>query len=189
MIENGTLLTSGAFDPETKAVSDTILMMPGPNWFGQFLFAPEGSFNYPAGQLTAAAPPALGDNEAYSGSGGGGIFVISRHTKNFDAAFAATDIDTPAKAPMFPAYAPAAKAWKATPAESTYFSADPFDVMQSQVDMINPVNDNSTRYEPTKAFSDIVVQGIRSGSTLSALLPQFGDRLIDLAKSEGYAVE
>jgi len=196
MIANKSVLTSGVFDPATTVVAKDgkLLMMPGANWYGQFLFQSTSVFGYPSGQLAAAASPALGSAKNYSGSAGGGIWVVSKHAKNMKGAVSVaqwmtTDTTLQSAAPTYPGYAPAAKAWGTGLAKSDFFAADPFDVMTAQASLVNPVDDFATRFEPADVFTAEFVSALKAGQTIASALPAMQEHLINLAISTGYAIK
>ena len=64
-----------------------MLMAVGPSWYGQYLF--NSAFKAPAGQIAAAAAADLGGPvHDHTGDVGGGIWMISSHSKNLKAATA-----------------------------------------------------------------------------------------------------
>lgn len=196
MLKNGTLLRSGTFDPDTIATAKAgkILMMPGANWYGSAVFESKSLYSLPNGRLSAAPALALGSNKAYSGSAGGGIYVVSRHAKNMDGAVAvakwmATNVDFQKTAPTYPAYAPAATEWSKAITASTFFASDPVPVLKAQTALVNPINNFATRYEPATAFTDVIVAAVRAKTSILSALPALQSRLIDSAKSQGYTVK
>jgi ABC-type glycerol-3-phosphate transport system substrate-binding protein len=196
MIADGSILKSGWSDPATAdvAMSGKMLMTVGPAWFGDFVFPSGTIYNLPDGQMAAAAMPSLGDQPPYSGSAGGGIYVISKHTTNFEGAlklvtWMATDVDYQKDSPTFPAFAPAAEAWAEKVASSPFYASDPFDVLSKQAELVNPTNDHATRYDPAEAFTTVMTGAVRDGSTLTSALPDLQKELENLAQSAGYTIE
>jgi ABC-type glycerol-3-phosphate transport system substrate-binding protein len=196
MLANGSLLKSGTFDPATIKVAQAgqLLMDPGANWYGAYVFQPAAQYNFPQGSLAAAPPLALGSAKPYSGSQGGGTYVVSRHAKNMDGAVAvakwmATNVEYQKTAPTYPAYKPAASVWSTAVASSPFYAENPVPTLKAQVSLVNPVNNFATRYDPAAAFTNILVAAIRSNTSLQSALPALQTQLVNEAKAQGYTVK
>jgi hypothetical protein len=62
-------------------------MAVGPSWYGQYLF--NSAFKTPSGEIAAAAPLTWdGESTTATGNVGGGIWMVSSHSKNLKAATA-----------------------------------------------------------------------------------------------------
>jgi len=168
-----------------------VLMANGPSWYGQYLF--KAAFKAPAGQITAAAPLAWdGESTAYTGNVGGGVWMVSAHSKNLKASTAiATWLTTSdanlAGAPTYPAYTPGAKAWLANPANKNYFATDVSSAFQTAADEVWTGWSN-TRFSDATPWSSVVLPAITAGKTLTEMLPAWQEAITNQAKSVGYTV-
>jgi ABC-type glycerol-3-phosphate transport system substrate-binding protein len=192
MIANKTISTQGFFSADfAKTSGDKVLMANGPSWYGQYVF--NSAFKTPAGQIAAADPMKWdGESDAFTGNVGGGVWMISSHSKNLKAATAVTKWLTTsdanqASAPTYPAYAPAAKAWLANPTNSKYFAGDLSEPFQTAADEIWTGWSN-TKFSDQTAWSSVVLPGLTAGKTLTSLLPDWQAAIADEAKSVGYTV-
>src|ERR1700722_15185682 len=128
-VANKSLTTQSAFaDSFVKQYATKTLMLIGPSWYGQYVF--NSALKVPAGQIAAAAPLTwAGQSTATTGDVGGGIWMVSKYSKNLAAATAlaqymATSNTNQVAAPTYPAYQPAATAWLAAQAKQHYFASD-----------------------------------------------------------------
>ncbi|MEN3267004.1 ABC transporter substrate-binding protein [Pseudonocardia sp.] len=184
--------TQGFFSQAfAKEGGDKVLMANGPSWYGQYLF--NSAFKVPAGQIAAAAPLTWeGETTAATGNVGGGVWMVSSHSKNLKAStdlvtWLTTSDDIQANAPTYPAYVPAAKAWLANPANKKYFATDISDVFQKAADEVWTGWSN-TRFSDATSWSSVVLPALTGGKTLSETLPQWQTAIIDEAKSVGYTI-
>ena len=195
MIKAGAISKFAITDPGylKLASQGKVLMMPGSSFFGDFLFAPASVYHYPSGQLAAATMPKWSDQAtAYSGSGGGGIYVVSSHSKNQKGAVAiaqwmATSPSFQTTAPTYPAYEPDVAAWAKRLSTDSFYAADPFPAMQQQAELVNPVQ-QYVRYNLTSAWTTTISQAIAKGSTITSQLPALESQLKQLAQAAGYTV-
>jgi ABC-type glycerol-3-phosphate transport system substrate-binding protein len=152
-----------------------------------------GHHRGPDGQIAAAPYPSWdGETTNWSGSAGGGVYLVSRHSKNMKGAaeiiqWMTTDAGYQKDAPTYPAYGPSADAWAKRLAGDPFYAADPFPVMREQAAKVNPVQ-QPTRYDVEGAFTQTVVPAIRSGGTVRASLEALQTELVNLAKAQGYDV-
>ncbi|SDT08746.1 carbohydrate ABC transporter substrate-binding protein, CUT1 family [Streptomyces sp. TLI_053] len=196
LVKAGSVTGVGLFDPEMAQLGKQgkVLMLPGASWLGDFLFKPENLFATPNGRIAAAPYPSWqGETTNWSGSVGGGIYVVSRHSKNMKGAaevvqWMTTSTDYQKTAPTYPAYGPAAKAWAERLAGDKFYAADPFPVMEQQSAKVNPV-ESPTSYDVEGAFTEVLVPSVRSGAGIAAALDALQTRLVNLAKADGYVVE
>lgn len=196
LIASGVVAKAGPFDAEVSepGKQGKILMMPGASWYGDFVFKPEASYALPEGRLAAAAYPQWeGEDKAWSGATGGGIFVVSKHSDDKQAAadvieWMTTDLDYQGAAATYPAYGPAAEKWSEAKATDPFYAEDPTPALAAQAELINPAESN-TAYNVEEAFTATVVNAVRSGSTIASALPALQTQLTQLAQSVGYIVE
>lgn len=193
MIANGSITTEGLLS--TTYPTDTAqktLALVGPSWFGKFVL--DAVYKLPAGEWTAAAPLKWeADDQAYTGAVGGGIWIVSSHSKNLTLAaefaeFVSTDTDVQASSATFPAYAPAAEAWLENPDNTSYFAGDvapAFKAAASQVwsgwSQVSEVNDQEIW--PTAVLADVL-----EGATVESRLPAWQEQARNLAQVAGYEV-
>lgn len=195
LLANGSVTRAGEFDADTVALgqSQHVLMMPGAAWYGDFLFKPDTGYATPEGVLAAAAYPTWGSDKPYSGAAGGGIYMVSSHSKNIKGAaaiaqFMATSDKVQSSAPTYPAYGPAADTWSERVAADGFYAEDPVPVLKAQAQLINPA-ESPTRYSIEGVITATVVQAAKSGGSVTDALPDLQSQLAGLAQSTGYAVK
>jgi ABC-type glycerol-3-phosphate transport system substrate-binding protein len=192
LISAKAVTTEGFFSQGfAKNSGSKVLMAYGPSWYGQYLF--KAAFNAPAGQI-AAAPPLTwpGESTASTGNVGGGVWMVSSHSANLKAS---TDLVTwlttsnanQAAAPTYPAYAPAAAAWLANPANRDYFATDVSPAFQQAANEVWTGWSN-TKFSDATAWSSVVLPALTSGQTLTATLPAWQTAISNEAKANGYTV-
>jgi ABC-type glycerol-3-phosphate transport system substrate-binding protein len=168
-----------------------VLMANGPSWYGQYLF--NSAFKTPAGQIAAANPMTwAGESTAYTGNVGGGVWMVSSHSKNLKAATAvATWLTTSdanlTNAPTYPAYSPGATAWLANPTNKDYFATDisgPFTKAADEV----WTGWSNTKFSDATAWSSVVLPALTAGKTLTETLPAWQTAIVNEAKQVGYTV-
>ena len=168
-----------------------VLMANGPSWYGQYLF--KGAFKTPAGQIAAAAPLTWdGESTAYTGNVGGGVWMVSAHSKNLKASttlaeWLTTSDANLAGAPTYPAYSPGAKTWLANPANKGYFATDISSAFQSAADEVWTGWSN-TKFSDATPWSSVVLPALTAGKTLTETLPAWETAITNQAKSVGYTV-
>lgn len=192
LIADKSVSTQGFFSQGfAKDSGSKVLMANGPSWYGQYLF--NSAFKTPAGQIAAAAPLTWnGETTAATGNVGGGVWMVSSHSTNLKAS---TDLATwlttsnanQAGAPTYPAYAPAADAWLANPANRQYFATDVSSAFKTAADEVWTGWSN-TKFSDATAWSSVVLPALTSGKTLTATLPAWQTAIADEAKSVGYKV-
>ena len=192
LIKAGSVTTQGFFGQSfAKDHGDKVLMAVGPSWYGQYLF--NAAFKAPAGQITAAAPLKWqGESQTYTGNVGGGVWMISSHSKNLSASTAlaswlTTSDDNLKGAPTYPAYSPGAKAWLANPANKDYFATDVSGVFQQAANEVWTGWGN-TKFSDATAWSSVVLPALAAGKTLTATLPAWQNEIVSEAKTVGYTV-
>ncbi|MFI6098088.1 ABC transporter substrate-binding protein [Lentzea sp. NPDC051213] len=193
LVANKTVATQGFFSQSfAKDNGGKILMANGPSWYGKYLF--DSAFKVPAGQIAAAGPLTWeGESTVATGNVGGGVWMVSSHSANLKASvdlvtWLTTSDENQAKAPTYPAYAPAAKAWLANPENKQYFATDISEVLTKAADVVWTGWSN-TKFSDATAWSNVVLPGLTAGKTLTELLPQWQTAIIDEAKTVGYQIE
>ncbi|MCU1551975.1 MAG: putative transporter substrate-binding protein [Glaciihabitans sp.] len=192
MIANKSISTQASNNATfIKNTAPKVLMAVGPSWYGQYIF--NGGFKTPAGQIAAANPMTWdGDTTAATGNVGGGVWMISSHSKNLKAATAITKWLTTSdanqgSAPTYPAYSPAAKVWLANPTNSKYFASDVSGAFTTAANEVWTGWSN-TKFSDATAWSSVVLPALTAGKTLTATLPAWQAAIVDEAKSVGYTV-
>lgn len=194
LIDNGTMSLLAANDDEFIALGqdNKILMLPGPSWYGEVRL--KGGYQIPDGQIAAAPMPTWeGESESFSGSVGGGAFVVSRHSENLEAAaefvtWMTTDTEYQAGQPTYPAFEEAAAAWGAKFSNDPFYAENPFPVMQEMAPKIRDTF-GWIRYatEWNETFNATVAALDRSGPLMDAV-EQWGSRLEQAAEETDYQV-
>ncbi|MFI9569110.1 extracellular solute-binding protein [Streptomyces rishiriensis] len=171
---------------------DRILMLPGPAWFGDFMFGP--AFKVPGKRIAAAPMPTWpGESKPYAGQVGGGAFVVSSHAgartrKAADLVrWMTTDIALQAKQPTYPAFAAAAKKWGEAKSKDPYYASDPMPALIAAANALRP-GFGAVRYEADwqSSFNDTFVKAVDSGGDLRASLRSWQDKLEAAAETNGY---
>ena len=128
LVDAGALDRRSPFDAtfmSEVAQQGKVAMTLGPSWYGDFVIREPNTWNHPAGRIAAAPMPKWeGDDVAYSGEWGGGIFVAFQGSKYPQAAidtlkWMVSDPEHVKTGPTFPAYGPANEIWTARVATTT----------------------------------------------------------------------
>lgn len=193
LIDN--LLAAGSMGTQSyfeKGIDGSkVLMAVGPSWYGKYLF--DATYKIPAGQIGVADQPQWeGDSTESNGNVGGGIWMVSSHSKNLKAAsdlavWATSDPEFQASAPTYPANKAAASAWLENPDNVAYFATDvkaPFEKAASQV-WKGWANTTFLDQDP---FKNVVLKGINGGKTVTDLLGDWQTESANTAKAAGYEV-
>jgi multiple sugar transport system substrate-binding protein len=196
LVSAGSLSRLGPFDADFVKLGkeQKILLMPGASWYGDFLFKPENSYATPKGVIAAAPYPKWdGEDKAWSGAYGGGVYLVSSHSANKAGAvdiaqWMATSNDFQKTAPTYPAYGPAATAWSQRLAADDFYAENPFPALQQQAQLISP-SFKFTRYPFENVVDATVAAKVRSGGKFADGLGDLQSQLTGLAQSTGYAVQ
>ena len=169
--------------------ANKILMEVGPSWYGEYIF--DDAYKVPAGEIAAAVPPTWPGDD-YTGDVGGGIYMVSSHSKDPQlaaevAVWMATSTDYQKTAPTYPAYRPAAQVWLKAVNSSGYFATSPARVFAETANDVWP-GWSSLLFSTDGVWADTVVPGITAGKSLSSLLPAWGTALKDQAQTLGYTI-
>jgi multiple sugar transport system substrate-binding protein len=133
-----------------------------------------------------------GNDKAYSGEWGGGIWVMSSHSKFPDAAaealtYLATDPTMMKDSVTFPGSAPAFQAWSKRVSGDAYYASDPVPAMVQQATLINP-SEKPVRYDIGGQIGSTLVTEITAGTSIADSIRKFQESLIQLAPGSGYKV-
>jgi ABC-type glycerol-3-phosphate transport system substrate-binding protein len=192
-VANKSLTTQSAFaDSFVKEYASKTLMLIGPSWYGQYVF--NSALHVPAGEVAAAAPLTwAGQSTASTGDVGGGIWMVSKHSKNLAAAVALAEYMSTSDAyqvtaPTYPAYQPAAQAWLAAQAKQGYFASNVSGVFAQAASEIW-AGWGSGRYSQENIWAASMVPPITSGQSISSLLGTWQTAIENQARSFGYQVK
>jgi ABC-type glycerol-3-phosphate transport system substrate-binding protein len=190
-LEKGTVFTADF--AKTYGAADKILMMPGPTWYaagGKTSFL--ASLGIPAGEITDALPLRWNKDPLTTGQVGGGPWIISKHTKNMDAAvdfvkWATTTNEGRNAAQNYPAYKPAANFQLYKMDHDKWFAAPPAPAQKAAANLIWK-GWSMVTYPDQPSWANSVVANLVKGKSLLSLLPGLGKSLSDNAKAAGYKV-
>lgn len=196
LVDAGVLDTRSSFDAgflADVAQKGKVAMTLGPSWFGEFVLRPESSWAIPSGHVAAAPMPTWdGNDNAYSGEWGGGIWVASSHSKFPEAAaeaatFLATDPEMMTDSVTFPGSEPAFQAWSTRVSGDEYYAVDPIPAMVQQATLINP-SEKPVRFDLQGTVGSVLQTEINAGTPIADAVRKFQDELIQLAPGSGYKV-
>lgn len=196
LVDAGVLDTRSSFDAgflADVAQKGKVVMTLGPSWFGEFVLKPESSWAIPAGHVAAAAMPIWdGNDKAYSGEWGGGIWVVSSHSKFPEAAgeaatFLSTDVDLMAASVTFPGSGPAFEAWSERISGDEYYASDIVPALVAQATLINPT-ERAVRYANQAQIGAVLQTEINGRAPIADAVLAFQESLIQLAPGSGYKV-
>lgn len=196
LVDAKVLDTRSSFDAgflADVAQQGKVVMTLGPSWFGEFVLKPESSWAIPEGHVAAAPMPIWdGNDEAYSGEWGGGIWVASAHSKFPEAAaqaatFLATDVEVMEASVTFPGSGPAFEAWAARVSDDPYYASDIVPALVQQATLINPT-EKPVRYANQAQIGAVLQTEINAGAPIVDAVVAFQESLIQLAPGSGYTV-
>lgn len=199
LMANGALSTLDLFDKNytAKVANGKVLAMVGASWIADFAFKPMTtnsgtSFKAPGQYAAAPMPTWAGATTNYSGAVGGGIWIVSRTTKNQTAAvnFAVAMTTSPVIAKTqttYPAYNPNATIWLKAKAVDPFYAANPALVLQAAASKVNPA-DGYVRYQ-TQVLDSFNSTIIKNGATnMAGALAALGQQASAAAQADGYTV-
>ena len=205
LITAGVMSTSAPWDADfikDFGAANKVVMTIGPSWFGEFVIRPAGSWNVPAGQITAAPMPLwAGEKVNYSGEWGGGIYTVSPHSKYPKEALAfaifmvsdkrnVVDVKNPdgsKGAPTFPASQKGNAFWKAKVSADKYYAADPYPAMLEQAKKIFS-GEKPVSYDSNGAMEGTFSNELKKTKDAQKALDAFAAYATNLAKQLGYKV-
>ncbi len=170
-----------------------VAMTLGPSWYGDFVIRDPKSWAHPAGRIaTAPMPKWAGDDVAYSGEWGGGIFVANKGSQYPQAAidtlkWMVSDPEHVKTGPTFPAYGPANEIWTARVATDDYYVGDVGDAMTVQSQLIRP-SVGPVRYPLDAEIGATLSTMIRNGEPIQAAIDALAQQSANLAQTVGYSV-
>ncbi len=195
MVDAGVLDTRSAFDAGfiADAQQGIVAMSLGPSWWGDFVIRPEESWAVPEGRIATAPMPIWeGEDVAWSGEFGGGVFMVSNKSEFPQAAldtakWMVSDPEHVAGEPTFPAYGPANVIWTDRMAEEPYYVGNPAEAMSAQSQFVNPV----VAPERIGVYNELgsgLSLAITTGTPIQEALDSFAQHLKNLAPQFGYTV-
>jgi multiple sugar transport system substrate-binding protein len=192
-IANKSITTQSAFASSfLKQYSKKTLMLVGPSWYGQYVF--HAALKVPAGEVAAGAPLTFaGQSTPTTGDVGGGIWMVSKHSKNLKAAAALTEYMSTSNAyqltaATYPAYKPAATAWLAAQAKQNYFASDVSKVFTQAANEIWS-GWGTTRYSQENIWAASGVPELTEGKTITSLLGTWQTAIENQARTFDYQVK
>jgi multiple sugar transport system substrate-binding protein len=205
LVSAGVMSTSAPWDADflkDYGAANKVVMTIGPSWFGEFVIRPAGSWNVPAGQITAAPMPSWpGEKINYSGEWGGGIYTVSPHSKFPKEALAfaifmvsdkrnVVDVANPdgsKGAPTFPASQKGNALWKAKVSADKYYAADPYPAMLDASKKIFS-GEKPVSYDSNSAMEGVFSNELKKSKNAQTALEEFAKYATNLAKQLGYKV-
>jgi len=182
---------STAFDKKEKG---KVLMLPGPAWFGGAVFDTPSGLNTPKGQLAVAAMPQWpGTATPSTGDVGGGLWLLSAHSRHLTAAVdfltwvTGDNAYQDDLAPGYPAYTPAATAWLANQAKSGYYASDIAAPLQQAAGQVWS-GWGYGQFSQEAIWASAIVPGITTGKTITSMLPAWQSSISEHAQADGYTV-
>ena len=198
LVESGTVTATSPWDTAFVAdvgAKDRFLMYPAAAWFGEYGF--KGTYKIPNGEIAAYPMPTWpGSSAPVTGPEGGGLWVVSSHSRNTkgaaDVATWLTTSDDPkgiVSSATLPAYKAVADQWCAARKSDAFYAADPCPVMQQAAALISP-NYSFIRFEGqfTDSYAQTVTAAASSRGDLTAALSTWQSRLEQAARNAGYTV-
>lgn len=198
LIEAGSLSPLGANDPEFVAEYGEprrILMSVQPLHRGRFGFIDE--YGWPEGSL-GIAPPLRWENEdqVYNYVGGGVGYAVSRHSEQQQAAaeliqwMATGDYQTDPDTVTFPAYRPAQQTWIDNNSDAFYSaSGDASEVIETAESAISSYWSDINILSVFQSYSRVVMPELVNGSTVTELLPEWQEFVVNEATAASWTVE
>lgn len=196
LMDAGVIDKRSAFDPgfmKEFPNKGMLAMTLGPAWFGKFVIQPKDVWNMPSGTMTAASMPKwTGAKSNYSGAWGGGVFIVSSHSKNpalalQAATFLATDKVVQTQATGYPAFGPDRELWHAVVKADSYFASDPYPAMDEAAKKMSLLN-RPVRFPFVAQIGTSLSAKINDGSPLSDALTSLATAVQNLAPGAGYKV-
>jgi ABC-type glycerol-3-phosphate transport system substrate-binding protein len=190
LVKDKAVSTVYPFASSFAAVMKKTIMMPAADWFG--------AYKSPAKTWAAAPTPAWSASAPHwTGDEGGGVYMISKHSKNIAAALGAVEYmaTNPTKqgfqqsSVTTPAYGPAEKAWAAAgeAGYQKYFYSNPAAVFKAMATKIWP-GINYVGYDDEDTFGETMTAAAAKGHTLVGELPGWQKEASQLLKAAGYTV-
>lgn len=170
-----------------------VLMLPGPSWYSGAIFQNPDNLNAAAGTIGAGLPLAWDGEDPVAGNVGGGIWYVSSHSKNLEAAakfaeFVTTSDDYQVElAPGYPAYSTAAEAWLEKQASSGYFVGN---FTENMITAASQVWDGwgYPAFSQEAIWAKAITPELASGTSLVSLLPAWQTAIENEAQVNGYTV-
>ncbi|MEY9841139.1 ABC transporter substrate-binding protein [Streptacidiphilus sp. EB103A] len=199
LVANGSVTTASPWDTSFVAnygSKDKLLMYPAAAWFGEYAF--KGTYKIPNGELAAYTMPTWpGSSTQVAGAEGGGLWMVSSHSKNMKGAAdmvswltQSTDAKGIVASSTLPAYTPAAKVWCAARASDAFYSADPCPAEVKEAGLISPTF-NYIRFEAQfdDSYAQTFIKAANAKSDLTASLTTWQSDLDQAASNAGYQVQ
>ncbi len=170
-----------------------VLMMPGPAWYSGAIFC--GTCELGELKGTVAAYPPLhwaGSPKTYTGDVGGGLWIMSSHTKDPQAVAKvlvglATSPVSQNLSQGYPGYIPAAKSWIALQDASGFWATPLAPAFATAVSEVWS-GWTETPWDTIGIWTDSVLPNLTAGDSVSSQLPVLGAAISNYAQSDGFTV-
>jgi multiple sugar transport system substrate-binding protein len=196
LMDAGVIDKRSAFDPgfmKEYPNKGMVAMTLGPAWYGKFVIQPKDVWNMPAGTMTAAPMPKwAGAKTNTSGAWGGGVFIVSSHSKNpklaLEAAtYLATNKTVQSQATGYPAFGPVRELWHKALKSDDYFAADPYPAMDDAAKKLSQLN-RPVRFPFVAQVGTSLTSKITEGKPLAEALDSLAKGIQSIAPASGYKV-
>ncbi|QMU71691.1 ABC transporter substrate-binding protein [Streptacidiphilus sp. P02-A3a] len=198
LVEDGSVSPTSPWDTTFAAkvgAKDKFLMYPAAAWFGAYGF--KGTYKLPNGEIAAYPMPTWpGSTTPVTGAEGGGLWVVSSHSKNTQGAadmitWLTTDSDPKGivASPTLPAYTAVATRWCAAQKADPFYASDPCPVEQREADLMSPTF-SYIRFEGQfdDSYAQTVIAAATSKGDLTAALSAWQGELVQAAGNADYTV-
>ena len=196
LVKEGTVpATANVFGSTfAKQYGGKVLMLVGPAWYSAAVLEGSGSvLNSPKGTFEAFDPLTwAGSKQAYTGDVGGGLWILSSHSKQLRAAAQvmtglATSTVAQDQSEGYPGYVPAAKSWIAKEDSGSLFAAPLAPVFAKAATEIWP-GWSQTPWDVFGLWAQNVTPNLVGGSSVSSQLSVLGSAIQNYAQSDGFQV-
>ena len=196
LLKDGTVpATANVFGSTfAKQYDGKVLMLVGPAWYSAAVLEGSGSvLNSPKGTFEAFDPLTwAGSKQTYTGDVGGGLWILSSHSKQAKAAAEvmtglATSTVAQDESEGYPGYVPAAKSWIAKEDSGSLFAAPLAPVFAKAATEIWP-GWSQTPWDVFGLWAQNVTPNLVAGSSVSSQLSVMGSAILNYAQSDGFQV-
>lgn len=196
LVKEGTVpATANVFSSTfAKQYGGKVLMLVGPAWYSAAVLEGSGSvLNSPKSTFEAFDPLTwAGSKQTYTGDVGGGLWILSSHSKQPQAAAQvmtslATSTVAQDQSEGYPGYVPAAKSWMAKEDSGSLFAAPLAPVFAKAATEIWP-GWSQTPWDVFGLWAQNVTPNLVGGSSVSSQLSVLGSAIQNYAQSDGFQV-
>ena len=196
LLKDGTVpATANVFGSTfAKKYGDKVLMLVGPAWYSAAVLEGSGFvLNSPKSTFEAFDPLTwAGSKQTYTGDVGGGLWILSSHSKQPQAAAQvmtslATSTVAQDQSEGYPGYVPAAKSWMTKEDSGSLFAAPLAPVFAKAATEIWP-GWSQTPWDVFGLWAQNVTPNLVGGSSVSSQLSVLGSAIQNYAQSDGFQV-